>query len=89
MQAFADYGPLASKKQFDRVADYFRLAAEEAGTVITGGPGEGWTFNPTIITDVSQGGRVWREEMFGPIATVATRHSTKPRTMISVTWPAG
>ncbi|BDZ46208.1 hypothetical protein GCM10025866_21170 [Naasia aerilata] len=36
-----DLGPLASKKQFDRVSDYFALAADEGGTVLTGGPGEG------------------------------------------------
>jgi len=65
-----DLGPLASKKQFDRVAGYFALAADEGGTVVAGGPGEGWSFTPTILADVSRSGRVWREEIFGPIATV-------------------
>lgn len=65
-----DLGPLASEKQFDRVSDYFALAQAEGGTVLSGGPGEGWTFNPTIVTDVSRTGRVWREEVFGPMATV-------------------
>ncbi|MCU1437596.1 MAG: aldehyde dehydrogenase [Naasia sp.] len=65
-----DLGPLASKKQFDRVSDYFALASAEGGTVVTGGPGEGWSFTPTIVTDVSPTGRVWREEVFGPMATV-------------------
>ena len=67
-----ELGPLASKKQFDRVSGYFALAADEGGTVVTGGPGEGWSFTPTIVTDVARTGRVWREEVFGPIATVTT-----------------
>ncbi len=67
-----DLGPLASKKQFDRVSGYFRLASEEGGTVLTGGPGVGWSFEPTIVTDVNRSSRMWREEVFGPIATVTT-----------------
>lgn len=67
-----DIGPLASKKQFDRVSEYFALATQEGGTVLTGGPGEGWTFTPTIVDDISRTGRVWREEVFGPMATVTT-----------------
>ncbi|WP_457967409.1 aldehyde dehydrogenase family protein [Arthrobacter sp. D1-29] len=67
-----DLGPLASEKQFDRVSRYFALAQSEGGTVLGGGPGEGWTFKPTIVADVSRKGRVWREEVFGPMATVST-----------------
>lgn len=38
--------------------------------MLTGGPGGGWTFKPTIVADVSRTGRVWREEVFGAMATV-------------------
>jgi len=65
-----DLGPLASEKQFERVSAYFELAQREGGRVLRGGPGEGWSFTPTIIEDVDRGGRVWREEVFGPMATV-------------------
>ncbi|GGA69384.1 betaine-aldehyde dehydrogenase [Pseudoclavibacter endophyticus] len=67
--AATDLGPLASQRQFERVSGYFDLAHDE-GTVLLGGPGEGWTFTPTIVTDLDRRGRVWREEVFGPMAAV-------------------
>jgi aminomuconate-semialdehyde/2-hydroxymuconate-6-semialdehyde dehydrogenase len=68
--ASTDLGPLASEKQFERVKSYFELAAREGGDVLLGGPLDGWSFAPTIVTDVDRNGRVWREEVFGPMATV-------------------
>lgn len=65
-----DLGPLASEKQFERVKGYFDLVPEEGGSVVVGGPAEGWAFSPTIVSDVSRSGRIWREEVFGPMATV-------------------
>lgn len=65
-----DLGPLASERQFQRVSAYFDRVPEEGGRVVLGGPLDGWSFAPTIVSDVSRTGTVWREEIFGPLATV-------------------
>lgn len=72
LEAGTDLGPLASEKQFERVQEYFDLAQAEGGEVVLGGPMEGWAFSATIVTDIARGGRVWREEVFGPMATVTS-----------------
>lgn len=69
--ANTDLGPLASGKQYDRVNSYFDLVPGEGGTVRTGGPMSGWSFAPTVVTDLAADGRITQEEVFGPIATVA------------------
>jgi len=65
-----DLGPLASRRQFERVSSYFDLVPQEGGRVVTGGPLDGWAFAPTIVTDLDPDGRISQEEVFGPIATV-------------------
>jgi aminomuconate-semialdehyde/2-hydroxymuconate-6-semialdehyde dehydrogenase len=65
-----DLGPLASEKHYERVRGYYDLVPVEGGTVHVGGPGEGWTFAPTVVTGLDHGARVLREEVFGPMATV-------------------
>lgn len=69
--AGTDLGPLASGRQFERVSGYFNLAGDEGGQVLTGGPMGGWSFAPSIITGVNPNGRLNKEEVFGPIATVS------------------
>lgn len=66
-----DLGPLASKKQYDRVNSYFDLVPDEGGEVLTGGPMDGWAFAPTVVVGVRENGRIDREEVFGPMATVS------------------
>lgn len=65
-----DLGPLASEKQFARVKEYYDLVPAEGGSVEFGGPLDGWSFAPTIVSDIARSGRIWREEVFGPMATV-------------------
>ena len=66
-----DLGPLASRKQYERVGSYFEQAARDGGHVAVGGPAAGWAFAPTVITGLDPASVVNRDEVFGPIATVA------------------
>jgi aldehyde dehydrogenase (NAD+) len=65
-------GPLISAKQRDRVKGYIDIARTEGATVAVGGEGprnlgDGFFFQPTLLTNVSNDMRVAREEIFGPV----------------------
>lgn len=66
-------GPVISEAHRDKVEGYVALAAEEGGTVLTGGqrgPGTGFHLTPAVIADLSPDSRCATEEIFGPVVTV-------------------
>lgn len=65
-----EFGPLASKTHFEKVTSYFDTLEADGGRVATGGVGEGWFVDPTIIVDAPPAARVCREEIFGPVVVV-------------------
>ncbi|MFS0885716.1 NAD-dependent succinate-semialdehyde dehydrogenase [Aeromicrobium sp. 179-A 4D2 NHS] len=68
-------GPLVEAKQRDKVAELVDDAKQHGATVLTGGEvpeGAGYFYPPTVLTDVSKEARVWREEIFGPVAPIFT-----------------
>jgi acyl-CoA reductase-like NAD-dependent aldehyde dehydrogenase len=56
-------------------ADKVRIGSTEAlaggARLLTGGLGEGNLMPPTVLTDISRDMKVWREEIFGPVATLS------------------
>ena len=63
-------GPLVSSTQFERVTSHIRSGREEGARVATGGGQvgtRGYFVEPTVLLDVSEGMRVVREEIFGPV----------------------
>lgn len=66
------YGPMTTRAQYDKVLDYYKIAAEDGATLATGGfpTGSGWLVPPTVYTDVTNDMRIAREEVFGPVLTV-------------------
>ncbi len=74
-----DMGPLVSEEQLDRVTGYIASGRDEGARVVHGGErasGDGldggYFVRPTVLTDVDPGMRVMREEIFGPVAMVAS-----------------
>jgi len=71
-------GPLASKKQYDRIQQYIRTGIDEGAELLYGGPGqpegltEGYYVKPTIFTGVLNQMQIAREEIFGPVLSVIT-----------------
>ncbi|HTY54126.1 MAG TPA: aldehyde dehydrogenase family protein [Candidatus Binataceae bacterium] len=67
-------GPLISKEQHDRVLSYLEVGKREgAKTTIGGSAGtqdKGYFVQPTVFTEVNNGMRIAREEIFGPVASV-------------------
>ncbi|MEE2060438.1 aldehyde dehydrogenase [Rhodococcus artemisiae] len=70
-------GPLASKRQQDRVLGYIDIAKEEGAEVVLGGGRpegleKGFFVAPTLLDNVAPDSRVAQEEVFGPVISVIT-----------------
>jgi aldehyde dehydrogenase (NAD+) len=68
------HGPLASKRQLDRVVDYTQSALAAGGRLVvgTGKPEYGCFMAPTVIADLPSTARAVREEIFGPVVVLQT-----------------
>ncbi len=70
-----DVGPLVDAPSREKVAELVADARAVGGSVLTGGvagEGRGFFYQPTVITNVPMSARMMREEIFGPVAPVAT-----------------
>ena len=70
-----DVGPLIDATQRDKVADLVEDAVSKGATAITGGSrreGQGYFFEPTVLTGITEDAKVLSEEIFGPVAPIAT-----------------
>ncbi|MBF5089508.1 aldehyde dehydrogenase [Novosphingobium sp. NBM11] len=64
-------GPLAMKRQLDRVEEYIALGRESADLVTGGGRpssfNKGYFIEPTLFANVDNRSRIAQEEIFGPV----------------------
>ena len=70
-----DVGPLITEKQRASVHELVEDAVGRGATVLTGGgpvKGKGFFYEPTVLADVPGDSRLLAEEIFGPVAPVAT-----------------
>jgi succinate-semialdehyde dehydrogenase/glutarate-semialdehyde dehydrogenase len=70
-----DVGPLIDGSQRATVEGLVRDAADRGARVLTGGEplaGRGYFFAPTVLSDVSEDARCLSEEIFGPVAPIAS-----------------
>lgn len=70
--AATQMGPLATRRQLERVQRYVEIGVEEGATLVTGGkvpaqPNRGVFFEPTLFTGVTNDMTIAREEIFGPV----------------------
>ena len=71
-------GPVVNKAQFDKIQDLIQSAIDEGATLVTGGTGRpdgrnaGFFVKPTLLADVTPEMRIYREETFGPVATITS-----------------
>jgi aldehyde dehydrogenase (NAD+) len=69
------FGPLADKKQFERVMGFLRDGKAEGIEVLSGGEriGEKGTFvQPTVLLNPDVKSKVYTDEIFGPVISVRT-----------------
>jgi succinate-semialdehyde dehydrogenase/glutarate-semialdehyde dehydrogenase len=70
-----DVGPLIDAKARDGVAEMVEDARAKGATVVLGGgpaEGAGYFFEPTVVTGVPRDARMMQEEIFGPVAPIAS-----------------
>lgn len=66
-------GPLQNQAQLNIVKSLAEAARADGATFLTGGharDGVGYFFEPTVVTDISDGSRLVDEEPFGPIVPI-------------------
>jgi aldehyde dehydrogenase (NAD+) len=73
--AEAQMGPLAARRQRDRVESLIAKGIEEGATLATGGGrpshlDRGWYIEPTVFGDVDNSSTIAQEEIFGPVLCV-------------------
>ncbi len=68
-------GPLASKKQFDKVKSFIEKGLEEGANMLLGEipkESEGYYVKPVVFTDVKNSMTIAQEEIFGPVLCLIT-----------------
>jgi succinate-semialdehyde dehydrogenase / glutarate-semialdehyde dehydrogenase len=71
----SDVGPLIDGDQRGKVAELVDDARERGARVLVGGApidGRGYFFEPTVLAGVPEDARALSEEIFGPVAPIAT-----------------
>jgi aldehyde dehydrogenase (NAD+) len=67
-------GPMVSRAQRDRVADYIRKGQEEGARIVAGGNTQplekGYFIEPTVFADVTTDMTIAQEEIFGPVLSI-------------------
>jgi succinate-semialdehyde dehydrogenase / glutarate-semialdehyde dehydrogenase len=63
-------GPLSSKLAGDRLEDQVKRAVDQGAKLVAGGERDGNFFETTILTDITAENDAYREEFFGPVASV-------------------
>lgn len=64
---------LAFERHYNRVCDYLEIGVNEGATVVTGGKkanDKGFFVQPTLFANVNTEMRIYREEIFGPVAVI-------------------
>ena len=65
-----DVSALISEGERDRVASWIDEAVDEGATIVAGGTVEAGILRPTVLTGVTPGMKVSRDEVFGPVVAV-------------------
>ncbi|WP_296747153.1 aldehyde dehydrogenase family protein [Mesorhizobium sp.] len=71
------FAPIISRRQLDRIDGMIRQTVGEGGSLIAGGApletrNEGNFYAPTLLENVDENNIGFREEFFGPVATIST-----------------
>ncbi len=64
-------GPFIDAGAAARVRQWVDEALEGGAHLLAGGPGEGNLMPPTVLEQVSRDMKVWKDEVFGPVAVMA------------------
>lgn len=68
-----EMGPVVSGEQLERVSGFVDRARAAGASIVTGGSstgGNGFFFQPSVVTDVQPFAEIVQREVFGPVVTV-------------------
>jgi succinate-semialdehyde dehydrogenase/glutarate-semialdehyde dehydrogenase len=86
----AQVGPLIDEAAVGKVEEHVADAVDGGADVVTGGERlEGQFFRPSILTGVTAGMRMAREETFGPVAAIARFESEEEAVTVANATPYG
>jgi succinate-semialdehyde dehydrogenase/glutarate-semialdehyde dehydrogenase len=71
----SDVGPLIDAAQREKVSELVKDAVSKGATAVVGGQerdGAGYFYDPTVLGDVPDDAELLKEEIFGPVAPVAS-----------------
>jgi succinate-semialdehyde dehydrogenase/glutarate-semialdehyde dehydrogenase len=77
MEARTQVGPLAGTQLVDDLEKQVRDTVRLGGRLLTGGkrvPRAGFYFEPTVLTDIPRHSPAYRDELFGPVASLFRAH---------------
>ena len=63
-------GPLSSTLAADRLEEQVKRAVDQGATLVTGGDRDGNFYSTTVLTGITPDNDAYREEFFGPVASV-------------------
>ena len=69
-----DIGPVSSKAQFEKIAEYVQAGIDEGARLVMGDVptdmSRGYYVRPVVFSDVRNDMRIAREEIFGPVLCI-------------------
>lgn len=68
-------GPVINERQLNRIREHLQDAVDKGAEVKTGGSHQGLFHEPTVLSKVTPGMRIYHEETFGPVVPVVTVQS--------------
>jgi aldehyde dehydrogenase (NAD+) len=71
MDEKTDVGPVITRSEVDRIAEWVAEAERQGAEILTGGKPDGPFFQPTLISQTTPEMKVRCEEVFGPVATIS------------------
>jgi len=72
LDELTDIGPMIRLREAERVENWVNEAVEQGAVIVLGGKRDGALYEPTILTNVNDDMKVCRQEVFGPVVSVAT-----------------
>jgi succinate-semialdehyde dehydrogenase/glutarate-semialdehyde dehydrogenase len=63
-------GPLSSATATERLAEQVKRAVDQGATLVAGGDHQGNFFSSTVLTGITPAMDAYREEFFGPVASI-------------------
>lgn len=73
LESDSTHGPVITEKAMNDIHEKVESAVAQGAKVVVGGKpkgGDGYFYEPTILTNVDSSMRVFREEIFGPVAPI-------------------